>query len=105
MGVLFDIFNKLGPGHNEKYYENAVAKGLDLKGIKHKRQVKIDLKYNHEKVGVFYLDFLIENKIILELKTGRRFSKQRFNQVIEHLKSSGKNLLFWRLLLFLESNL
>ncbi len=92
VGVLFDVFNHLGAGHSEKYYENAIAKGLKAKGIKYKRQFKIDLVYKDEKVGIFYLDFLIEGKIILELKTGRRFSKQHFDQVIDYLKASNKKL-------------
>lgn len=92
VGVLFDVFNELGPGHIEKIYEKAIAKELGLRGIKYKRQVSADLFYKGENVGKFFLDFLIENKIVLELKIGRRYAKKNFDQVTNYLKVTKKQL-------------
>ena len=92
VGILFEVYNETGPGHQEKYYQKAIASALkDLK-IKFKEQVKVDLKFRDEKVGLYYLDFLIEDKIILEIKRGDRFSKHFFEQINAYLKASGLKL-------------
>jgi GxxExxY protein len=88
VGILFDVYNQLGPGHSEKTHERAVANGLNQKLLNFRRQVQADLIYNNEYIGKFFLDFLIENKIILELKIGRKFSKLSFNQVFNYLKAT-----------------
>ncbi|MFA5188136.1 MAG: GxxExxY protein [Patescibacteria group bacterium] len=92
VGVLFDVYNELGYGYQEKYYDSAVAKALDLKHIRFKRQVPFDVKYKDNKIGKGILDFLIEDKIVLELKIGKYFTKQSFNQVKGYLKSTNKKL-------------
>ncbi|MDD4664296.1 MAG: GxxExxY protein [Caldisericia bacterium] len=92
VGVLFDVYNEIGPGHDEKTYELAVATGLGLKNIEFSRQVPADLVYKGLTVGKFYLDFLIDNKIVLEIKAGKRFSKKDFKQVLNYLKVSKKQL-------------
>lgn len=55
-------------------------------------QVPANLTYDHESIGTFFLDFLIDHKIILEIKVGQKFSKQNFNQVHGYLKTTGKQL-------------
>ena len=92
IGVLFRVFNELGYGYNEKYYERAVFEALKDKGVKVKRQVPADLKFGNKIIGEYYLDFLIEDKIILELKVGKRFAKQAFEQIISYLKTTKKKL-------------
>jgi GxxExxY protein len=92
IGTLFDVSNELGYGYQEKYYERSVAKGLKNKFIDYKRQVSHKLTFQGEKIGTYRLDFLIENIIILEIKTGKRFSKQNFDQVKAYLKATGKKL-------------
>ncbi|MCX6742862.1 MAG: GxxExxY protein [Candidatus Parcubacteria bacterium] len=92
VGILFDVYNELGSGYNEKYYENAIAKALEKRSIYYQRQVQSDLKYKGENIGTFFLDFLIDRKIVLEIKVGQKFSKQNFNQVYEYLKATNTKL-------------
>ncbi len=86
VGILFGVYNELGPGHKEKYYENAVVVALDKAGIKHKRQLCLPLTFMGSKVGSYFFDFLIEDSIVLELKQGERFSKKNMEQVLTYLK-------------------
>jgi len=65
-GILFDVYNNLGYGHPEKYYEKAIATGLDKEGISFERQKHFNLTYKGTKIGEYYLDFLINKKIILD---------------------------------------
>lgn len=86
VGILFEVYNELGPDHKEKYYENAVAVALDKKGIKYKRQLYSPVLFSGDKVGSYFFDFLIEDKIVLELKQGERFSKKNMEQVLTYLR-------------------
>jgi GxxExxY protein len=84
-GVLFEVFRQLGGGHREKYYQLAVKMALGKAGIKFQEQVYVPLKFDEKIVGKYYLDFLIEDKIVLELKRGKIIAINNINQVKQYL--------------------
>lgn len=86
VGILYDVYNEVGSGHKEKYYQNAISHALKEKNINFREQVYCPLFYKDKKIGKYYFDFLIEEKIILEIKIGSSFKKQNLNQVISYLK-------------------
>lgn len=86
IGALFEVFNKLGPGYLEKYYQNAIAVSLKESGLKFKEQVYAPLIFKDIKIGKCFFDFLVEDKIVLELKVGDRFSKHDIEQIHSYLK-------------------
>ena len=90
IGSLFDVYNELGSGHPERIYDNAVRVDLQNKGLKFQNQEYCKIEYDGQRIGCYYPDFIIENKIVLELKVRPRFSKQDFDQVKKYLKE--KNL-------------
>lgn len=92
IGVLFDVFNDLGFGLHEKNYQRAVARGLDMCGLKFREQVPVKVYFKDKFIGIYYLDLLIENKIILELKKCERFSRKNLEQVLAYLKATDLNL-------------
>lgn len=92
IGAVFEVYNELGFGFKERYYEDAIAKEFDKRNIKYKRQVSCKLFYKDEPIGIYRFDFLVENKIIVELKQGDFYSKQNFNQVLQYLKASNLKL-------------
>lgn len=93
MGVLFEVFKELGPGHKEKYYENAIAEGLKSLQIPFKEQLYVPLSFKGKVVGKYFLDFLIDEKIVLEIKKGDMYSsKQHIEQVLSYLKVNGLKL-------------
>ncbi len=92
VGVLFEIFKQLGSGYLEKYYQRAIALELKRCGLKFEEQVLSPVYYKEEKLGDCYLDFLIENKIILEIKKDKNFSKKNIEQVVSYLKNSNLKL-------------
>ncbi|KKS65826.1 MAG: hypothetical protein UV40_C0025G0002 [Parcubacteria group bacterium GW2011_GWA1_42_7] len=87
IGVLYDVFNELGYGYQEKYYQKAIALALKEKEIKFKEQVYIPLKFKDNIIGKYFLDFLIEDKLILEIKKGDKFHKSTITQIFAYLKS------------------
>jgi len=92
MGVLFEVNKELGYGHKERYYENAVALGLNKKGLKYDRQLHVPLQFKGEQIGYYFLDFLIEGILVLELKQGNSFSKKNIDQVLAYLKANSLEL-------------
>ena len=94
-GVLFEVFKELGSGHKEKYYENAVAAGLTAKGIPFERQLYYPLTFKEKVIGKYFLDFLIDKKIVLELKKGNMYSSHKhIEQVLTYLRGHGLQLEF-----------
>jgi len=92
VGVMFEVFNELGYGYQEKHYERAAEKIFVERKINYKRQLPYNIIFHGEKIGIYYLDFLVEDKIIVELKKGNYFSRKNINQVKEYLKVTGHKL-------------
>jgi len=92
IGILYEVFNELGYGHKEKYYQNAVVITLDKEKIKFERELYTPVQYKNKTIGRYFLDFLIEGKVVLELKQGEQFSRSNINQVYSYLKSNNLQL-------------
>lgn len=92
VGVLYEVFNKLGYGYKEKFYERAIEKCLIKMKIKYKKQVPYKVLFKNEEIGRYFFDFLIDEKIILELKKGNYFSKSNIEQVKGYLKAANLKL-------------
>ena len=92
IGMLFEVWNGIGYSNKEKYIQSAIAKIFRENKIDFQEQIKIDLKFKDEKIGHYFFDFLIGNKIILEIKRREYFSKHDIDQVYSYLKTSGLKL-------------
>lgn len=88
MGCCFEVFRSAGSGHRERYYENALKQELQNKKIRYQTQVYCPSSYKGQTIGKNYLDFLIEDKIILELKVSEHYKKAYLDQVLSYLKYS-----------------
>lgn len=87
VGILFEVHNKLGGWYQEKYYQRAVEIALKQNKLSFEKEIAVDLAFNNEKIGKYFLDFLIEDKVILELKAKPQLAKEEFRQVMSYLKS------------------
>lgn len=92
VGSAFDVHNNLGSGHYEKYYQKALAESFSKNQLKFKEQDYFPLKYNNKIIGKNFVDFLVENKIVVEIKKDSRFARSHINQVLEYLKLSSLQL-------------
>ncbi len=88
IGCAYDVFNELGFGHHEKFYQKALAIAFRKKGLAFKEQVYKALKFQDEIVGKLFFDFIVEDKIVVELKKSNFYSKINIEQVNEYLKTS-----------------
>lgn len=92
IGCAYDVFNELGFGHDEKVYQKAMAVSLKNKGLSFKEQLYTPIKFQNELIGKKFLDFLVEEKVVVELKKNSRFSKANIDQVNSYLLSSKTKL-------------
>lgn len=92
VGILYCVYNELGGGYQERVYQAAVRKELTKTKLGFIEQFKVDLSYRGNKIGSYRLDFMIEGKIVLELKVAPRFAPRDIMQVLGYLKKSGLDL-------------
>lgn len=92
IGLLFKVHNELGNRYQEKYYQRAVEVKLKIKRIPYEKEIIVDLKIDNEKIGKYFLDFLIDKKIILELKAKPILTKNDYRQVKAYLRSTNLKL-------------
>jgi GxxExxY protein len=92
VGLAYNVHNELGHGHLEKIYQKAYAKELKEAGISFKEQAQYQVIYKEEVIGNNYLDFLIENKVIIELKRSDFHSKKYIDQISNYIKVSDLKL-------------
>ena len=92
IGSCFDVQNSLGSGRPEKTYQKALAYELHSRKINFSEQVVTDLKYKDIRIGNRRFEFLVDNKIIVELKVGNFLGKSEFEQIFEYLQMSGIKL-------------
>ena len=92
IGALYDVAHELGFSHREKFSEKAVAKALTEKGLHFNEQLPVKVHYKKEPVGIYYYDFLVEEKIVLELKVKDSFSKKDIDQLFAYLKAQDLKL-------------
>jgi GxxExxY protein len=83
------VHRELGPGFLESIYEQALAVEFALRGIAFVRQKPIPLFYRDHQIGEHRLDFLVEDKIVVELKAVEALENVHFAIVRSYLKVAG----------------
>ena len=92
-GVLLDVYNKLGPGLPEDYYRDAVALGLEARGMRCEAEKPFEVYYEGEQVGLYYVDLWVEEgKLLLELKVAPAIEPIHKAQALSYLKVTDADL-------------
>ena len=86
---FYKVYNTLGYGFLEKVYENSLLLELQKNNLTVKQQYPINVFYYDKVVGEYFADLLINDKIILELKTAKKISQENEFQLINYLKATG----------------
>jgi len=71
IGIFYSIYNELGHGFLESVYEQAFSIALAESGIFFQRQIAVPVWFHGQKIGDFRADLLIDEKVLIELKTGQ----------------------------------
>jgi len=92
-GCIFKIYNSLGAGLLESAYEAALKYEIEKAGLEVRTQVALPMIYESVRVDIGYrLDLLVENKVIVELKSVENLLDVHHKQIITYLKLSGLKL-------------
>ncbi|MEI9921736.1 MAG: GxxExxY protein [Bacteroidota bacterium] len=92
-GAIFEVFKYYGPGLFESVYEKALAKELKRMGLNVAAQVPIDVDYKGEDLGLgFIMDLLVENEIIIEVKSIKDLQDVHKKQLLTYLRLTGKRV-------------
>lgn len=88
IGAAFTVFNELGWGFSEKHYQRILSKEFDHLNIAYKKEVFISFTYKTSRAINYFADFVVEDKILLELKVVSKLGYTHVRQVLDYLKSA-----------------
>lgn len=89
IGCAFTVSNKLGSGFLEKVYENALALEIRKTGLEVNQQFPIHVFYDDQVIGEFICDLLVEDCVLVELKTVKNLEDIHMAQCLNYLKATG----------------
>jgi GxxExxY protein len=92
IGCAIEVHRQLGPGLLEGTYESALCIELNYAGLKHVRQPVFPVIYKGQVIGEYRLDLIVENLVIVEIKSVERFDPIFEAQVLTYLKVTGKSV-------------
>ena len=92
VGLIYQVNDEIGFGQKEKVYCDALEKLLQKHEIKYAREQYQPIKIDDEVIAKRFLDYVIDGKIVLEVKVGDHKYKEVCSQLFQYLKSSGLKL-------------
>jgi len=90
IGCAYRVYNRMGFGFLESVYEKCMLIELRKAGLNAESQKAITVYYENEIVGEFVADIIVNDTIILELKSVRRIIKAHEVQLVNYLVATGK---------------
>jgi acyl-CoA thioesterase len=92
IGCAYKVFNEIGGGHKEITYHKSFGIALKKDSVSYKENIYFPVKFKNETVEKGYFDYLVEERIIVELKSRDRLVKKDFEQLANYLKNSNLKL-------------
>ncbi len=89
ISCAFEVQNNLGCGFLEKVYHKALLYELQTNGLKVETQKALKIIYKAQEIGTYVADFVIQDKVIVEIKTVDFLTKIHKAQILNYLKASG----------------
>ena len=88
IGAAIEVHRTLGPGLLESIYEEALCHEFDLRGIGYQRQVEIDVIYKDKVIKGQRLDILVEQEVVIEVKSLSKLTEVLMAQILSYLKAT-----------------
>ena len=92
VGTAMEVHRTLGPGFLEAVYQAALVRELSLRGVRFEQLKRLSVTYKGALVGDYVADFVIEDKIILELKAASVIHPKHIAQAVNYLTVTGLKL-------------
>jgi len=88
IGCASTVSNALGIADLESVYKKALVHELDKVGLKAERQFPLEVKYDGVSVGEFFVDILVEQQVIIELKAAHSVDEIHMDQCLNYLRAT-----------------
>ena len=92
IGCAIEVHRNLGPGLLENVYEEALCAELELQGVDYGRQVSVPVNYKGRAIGEYRIDLLVEDAVVVEIKSVERHDPVFEAQVLTYLRVTGKKV-------------
>ena len=92
IGAIYEVYNSLGYGHRERTYQKALSEEFKIRQLSFKKEQYFPIYFKGKLVSRYFFDFVIENKIVLELKVAKDFYQSDVSQVLAYLKADNYRL-------------
>jgi GxxExxY protein len=92
IACAIEVHKQLGPGLLEKLYQESMAIEMELCGLKVEKNVKVAVDYKGKPIGEYFIDLLVENAVILELKSVERHDPVFEAQILSYMKLTDKKV-------------
>ena len=86
IGIAIKIHKRIGPGFREKYYQRAMYLELRKSNLRFEREKKIRIPYGKVTLGYHVVDFIVENKVVIELKSMKELTNVETGQLTSYLR-------------------
>ncbi len=87
IGLAIKVHKSLGSAYEEKIYQRALYLELQKSGLRFEREKELSVVYNIVRIGKKKLDFVVESKVIVEIKKLEEIDKVHIAQVVSYLKT------------------
>jgi GxxExxY protein len=88
IGAAIEVHREIGPGLLESIYEESLCYEFELQGIKYKRQVPADIIYKGKVIKGQKIDLLVENEVVVEIKSLSKMPEVALAQTLSYLKAT-----------------
>lgn len=92
IACAIEVHKRLGPGLLEKLYKEAMVVEMQLGNLKAEKNVRIPVEYKGNSIGDYFIDLLVEDTVILELKSVERHDPVFEAQILSYMKLTGKKV-------------
>jgi GxxExxY protein len=92
LGAIFEVSNTLGAGFLEKVYQRALLRELGLRGMRAIAEASFTVTYKGHSVGEYFVDILVEDVLVVELKCVDRLANEHTAQCLNYLRASGRTV-------------
>lgn len=93
IGVLYEVHNELGCVHKENIYHNALIIEFKERNISFEEEKSINVTYKGKKIGLYRPDFIIEDKVIVEIKAAPIVTKSMVDQIYYYVRGTKYKLV------------
>lgn len=92
IGVSYIVHNQLGFGHRENVIQRAHEIEYKKIGLSFKKEYPVNIMYDDKIIAKYYMDFVVEDKVVVELKLANKFYTKDIKQILSYLKANSLRL-------------